>query len=324
MQLVSVGEALIDMMSLPVDEKDACHLSYKACAGGAPANVAVAVAKLGGKSALVSKLGDDQFARFICKELTRYGVELSSTRLCKKSKTAVAMVSFDEDNERSFDFYLENAAHTRLRATDVASELFCSQSLFHFCSGSVAIPELEEQTNLIIQTIRQTGALISLDINYRPAFWQDTQQAPNKILKLAEQSDVVKASRDELIDLYGAEQVEQLINQWAAKGILVLLTNGPHAVEYIYDKFSGKRTTPKVTAQDTTAAGDSFIGGFLYQAISQSEQADDLKNWLSDHKNLVSAIDFATRCGAHTVTQVGSFSALPRLHNIQHPMAVSA
>lgn len=324
MQLVSIGEALIDMMSLPVDEKDACHLSYKACAGGAPANVAVAVAKLGGESALVSKLGEDQFARFICKELTRYGVEISSTRLCSNSKTAVAMVSFDDDNERSFDFYLENAAHTRLRATDVASNLFSDTSLFHFCSGSVATPELEEQSKLIIQTIKQAGGLISLDINYRPAFWQETDQAPGKILQLAEQCDVIKASRDELIDLYGEKQVDSLLSQWAERGIFVLLTNGPHAVEYISQAFHGSRPTPKVTASDTTAAGDSFIGGFLYQAITQSESANDMKDWLKSEKNILPAIDFATCCGAYTVTQVGSFSALPRLQNIQKPRAVSA
>ncbi|MCU4675707.1 carbohydrate kinase [Catenovulum sp. 2E275] len=315
MKVISVGEAIIDMMSVQADDNDNQNM-YKACAGGAPANVAVAVAKLGGDSRLVGKVGEDQFGKFLRSELTRFKVNIDCLNTAKDKKTAMALVSFDHNRERSFDFYLENAAHTYIELADFNADLFSEQSLFHFCSGSVASPELESITNAVIEKIKATQGLISLDINYRHAFWQNPNTAAPKINQLAKQADIIKASREEIEVLYGATNVDSTIQNWVNQGSLVLLTDGSKPVEFISTQFKGTYPTPKVTPVDTTAAGDSFIGGFLFFACQKASNTDGLSQWLNLFENVIEAVNFAARCGAYTVTQVGSFIALPQLEDL--------
>ncbi len=314
MKVISVGEAIIDMMSVSADNNT--DNLYKACAGGAPANVAVAVAKLGGDSRLVGKVGEDQFARFLRSELNRFNVNIDCLNTAAGKKTAMALVSFDEDKERSFDFYLENAAHTYIELADFDADLYGEQSIFHFCSGSVASPELEAITNAVIDKIKTTQGLISLDINYRHAFWQQPNSAAPKIDLMARQADIIKASREEIEVLYGESNVESTIQNWVENGALVLLTDGSQPIEFISPEFKGTYPTPKVKPVDTTAAGDSFIGGFLYYATAKNKTTRDLSQWLSEFENVIQAVNFSAKCGAYTVTQVGSFIALPTSEQI--------
>ncbi|QPG06126.1 carbohydrate kinase [Salinimonas marina] len=317
MQVLALGEVLIDMLGTPTTDPDAPTAQiFQPFAGGAPANVAVAVAKLGGHSALISKVGNDQFGRFLTNTLNTYQVDTQYVHT-SEAKTALAFVSLDKDGERSFDFYLENAAHTQISSADTDAVEISDSTLIHLCSGSFSLPLLCQSAQALIARARQQHSLLCMDINYRPAFWSDdTATIAQRIFEAAAQMHIIKASFDELELLYGARW-ESVIEQWLAQEVqLVLLTNGPQPVRYYTRDYNGQCDVPATTVKDTTAAGDAFIGGFLYslgQALPRSAQ---FNQWVTDRPSLLSALSFAMQCGAHTVTRFGAFEALPGTQDI--------
>ncbi|MDC8830273.1 carbohydrate kinase family protein [Alteromonas gilva] len=320
MQVLCMGEALIDMLSNKGQPGiDDSNESFRKFAGGAPANVAVAVAKLGGNSALLGKLGNDQFGHYLMKTLADLGVTTTFTTYSDAGKTALAFVGLDADGERSFDFYIDNAAHTDLHPGDLVPALFDTPRIVSFCSGSVCIPRLRTVTAEAIAKFKSAGSILTLDINLRPAFWDDSSLAPTTIADLAGQVDIIKASKEELIELYGEAETPNKIAQWLKQGVsLVLITNGAEPITFYTNTTNGTYTHPAaVKAVDTTAAGDAFVGGFLFQLAGQVHHHDELSNWLANQDAVTNALRFATACGAHAVSHFGAFEALPTAKDIQ-------
>ena len=320
MKILCLGEVLIDMLSQGAAPKDGdipAMKPFQPSAGGAPANVAVAVSQLGGSSAMVSKVGDDTFGAFLKEMLEHYKVNTDFVWTTSQGNTALAFVNLDEDGERSFDFYVANAAHKHITEQDLATIDCNKDAVLHFCSGSLAGPELIPGTEFILDKARQEGMMACLDINYRPAFWDDTTNAPSRIDAAAKRVSILKASREELDELYGAENADAKVQQWLESGVkVVLVTDGGEPIHYITTSFSGTLASPKMDVKDTTAAGDSFIGGFLYYLSTKVKNADEFDSWAASFENVSEATEFAIRCGAFTVTQYGAFSALPTQQDI--------
>ena len=152
MKILCLGEVLIDMLSAgAADQSEMPAMnSFQPYAGGAPANVAVAVAKLGGQGAMVSKVGDDTFGRFLQDMLSYHKVNTDYVWSTKDANTALAFVNLDKDGERSFDFYVDNAAHKHIGEEDLAKVACDDTSVLHFCSGSISGPELLPGTDYIL------------------------------------------------------------------------------------------------------------------------------------------------------------------------------
>ncbi len=320
MKILCLGEVLIDMLSQGAAPKDGnipAMKPFQPYAGGAPANVAVAVAQLGGESAMVSKVGDDTFGAFLKEMLEHYKVNTDFVWTTQEGNTALAFVNLDADGERSFDFYVDNAAHKHISEQDLSTIDCDKTTVLHFCSGSISGPELIPGTEFILNKAKENGMMVCLDINYRPAFWDDTANAPSRIDEAAKKVSVLKASREELAELYGEENADTKVQQWLDSGVkVVLVTDGGEPIHYITKSFSGTLASPKMDVKDTTAAGDSFIGGFLYFLSTKVKSADDFDAWAENFENVSEATEFAIRCGAYTVTQYGAFSALPTQANI--------
>lgn len=322
MKIISIGEALVDMLIKTDPETGSTSGEYQRFAGGAPANVAVAAAKLGGESILISRIGDDHFGRFVTKTLNEYQVNTQHVVLDSRRKTALAFVVLDEQGERAFDFYIDNAAHTALCLADYPDIAFNSPVIAHLCSGSVASASLAEGTYASLEKFRANNSIVSLDINYRHAFWGNepntsTADAPAAIDKLAQQSDVIKASKEELLELFPENDIEAVIQNWLAqRAKLVLITDGGNPVEFITHSFRGTYPTPATNVVDTTAAGDAFIGGFLNQVAANNDSLQSFSQWVEEFENVLLTIDFATRCGAHAVARYGAYVSLPTLSDI--------
>lgn len=321
MNLVAIGEALVDMLIKTDAETGKALGEYQRFAGGAPANVAVAAAKLGGKSILLSRIGADHFGDFVLNTLNQFQVNTQHVVRDSERKTALAFVILDENGERAFDFYLDNTAHTAMNFTDYPDCVFEQPVIAHLCSGSVASDSLALGTYQGIEKFRQNKSIVSLDINYRHAFWQDTTQAPAAIDKLAQCVDVIKASKEELIALYTEQEMSAVVQNWLQhQARLVIVTDGGNPIEYYAAEINGTVATPTTEVIDTTAAGDAFIGGFLHQVAQHNQSIDTFhawaQSWASDANRLRKIIEFAARCGAFAVSQYGAYISLPTNNDI--------
>jgi len=196
-KVVCFGEALIDMLTQPWHAPDAPY-AFVPYAGGAPANVAAAAARLGADAHFVGMLGEDMFGDFLLDSLTAAGVGTSGIVRTDKAKTALAFVALDGKGERSFSFYRPPSADLLFTCDDFRADGFDDVGSFHVCSNSLTEDTIAKTTFNGMARARAAGAVVSLDLNLRPALWPaDTDPTP-RLWQALESADLVKLAQDEL------------------------------------------------------------------------------------------------------------------------------
>ncbi len=290
-----LGDAVVDL--LPDGEGRLLQ-----CPGGAPANVAVGIARLGGKSAFIGRVGDDPFGRFMAKTLADEGVDVNHMRLDPAHRTSTVVVDLDDHGERSFTFMVRPSADLFLEPADLPT--FSAGEWLHVCSIALSAEPSRSATFQAMDAIRKAGGNVSFDPNIRPDLWPD-ENALRRCLEQALQSaDVVKLSVEELAFLTGDADVSEGLNTLMQRcpARLVLVTQGKDGV-IAWDQGAVKHypATP-VQCVDTTGAGDAFVAGLLYGLAAGQE--------------LVPAIALAQRCGALATTAKGAMTALPWQHDL--------
>lgn len=290
-----LGDAVVDL--LPDGEGRLLQ-----CPGGAPANVAVGIARLGGKSAFIGRVGDDPFGRFMAKTLADEGVDVNHMRLDPAHRTSTVVVDLDDHGERSFTFMVRPSADLFLEPADLPT--FSAGEWLHVCSIALSAEPSRSATFQAMDAIRKAGGNVSFDPNIRPDLWPD-ENALRRCLEQALQSaDVVKLSVEELAFLTGDADVREGLNTLMQRcpARLVLVTQGKDGV-IAWDQGAVKHypATP-VQCVDTTGAGDAFVAGLLYGLAAGQE--------------LVPAIALAQRCGALATTAKGAMTALPWQHDL--------
>lgn len=316
MSLVCFGEVLIDFLS---DGKT--PESFTKYAGGAPANVAVAAAKLGIKSAFCGMVGDDMFGHFLLDELERLGVDTQYCKMTNEAKTALAFVSLDQQGERSFSFYRPPAADLLFKSSDFESRMFKEAGILHVCSNSLTEQRIYKTTVHALTQAKEHGAVVSFDMNLRENLWVSTRYLTERVWHVITLSDIVKLSKEELDYLTEKSHanfgIEHTISQLLSKGVkLLIITDGANPVRFYSNMgLSGEVETPKVTAIDTTAAGDAFVGGMLAY-LDKQRSLTEMGSELNNISVITKMLEFASRCGAFAVTKKGAFSSLPEQQDV--------
>ncbi|NDL71457.1 carbohydrate kinase family protein [Vreelandella alkaliphila] len=311
--VIAFGEALVDMLSSRLGD-DTGQETFTPYAGGAPANVAVACARLNVPSQFLGMVGDDTFGHFLIRELKSHGVDTQGVVLTKEARTALAFVSRDSSGERTFDFYRPPAADLLYRLEHLPHGVFEQQAIVHLCSNSLTDPEIADTTLAIAAMAKRAGCLVSVDANLRHNLWTEGSADLWLVTELLDSADLVKVSLDELDYLRGGHSQEAWLAQRLAAGVkVILITDGPNKVMLKGVGLDHTITPPPVAAVDTTAGGDAFIGGLLAELSRHG--IDD--NWHQDSAFLTRAVDIACRCGAHAVTRPGAYSALPTHSDIE-------
>ncbi|MFT4197650.1 MAG: carbohydrate kinase [Pseudoxanthomonas sp.] len=308
--IVCFGEALIDFLA---NEPVAGQArTFSQFAGGAPANAAVAVAKLGGHCEFVGMLGRDMFGDFLLHSLHQAGAGVGYVRRTAAAKTALAFVSLDGNGERSFSFYRPPAADLLFRESDFDDACFARTGIFHVCSNSLTEPGIAATTLAGMARARATGALVSIDLNLRPTLWPDAAPALPMLWQALEAADLVKLTREELEHLLEGRHADRdLLVRLLRSARLVLITDGEAPMRWYTRTRHGQLPTIPVQAVDTTAAGDAFIGGLLFQFQRNRIDAAAFDAFLADPAKLERSLRYASACGALTVTRHGAFAALP-------------
>ncbi|HEY0232221.1 MAG TPA: carbohydrate kinase [Dokdonella sp.] len=320
-KIVCFGEALIDFLAGPVQENQ--PRAFVQHAGGAPANVAVAVARLGAAAEFVGMLGADMFGDFLADSLRSKGVGIAHVRRTDAAPTALAFVSIDARGERSFSFYRPPAADLLFRDEDFDSGLFDTAAIFHACSNSLTEAAIAETTLAGMRQARAAGTLVSFDMNLRPALWgRDVDPLPRIRAALA-QADVVKLSAEEFDFLGGGDYEDDVLDAlWQGAARLLIVTDGGAALRWYTPRRRGRLATFDVQAVDTNAAGDAFVGGLLFQLARRGVAPSALCEFAADDAALLPSLRFAAACGAFAVTRPGAFAAMPALADVEALLAI--
>ena len=312
-KLLSLGELLIDM--LPQDSQNSAYLPI---AGGAPANVAVGYAKLGGNAAFCGGMGDDYFAKQLADALTQYNVDTQYLFTVKGSQTAVVIVSLDETGERSFNFYRNNTADLLLNEEHLSHIKWDEVSALHFCSNTLTDSTIANTTLAALELAKNHDKLVSFDVNLRYSLWQNTNDIEPLVRACYANCDIVKLSRDELNFLaeqtkYSPDDYLQLLIDEGVS--LVFLTDGPQPANVYHKAFKISEAAPLIKAVDTTSAGDAFIAGVLYY-LNHNYESTVLAEKLNDKTIIKEALKFGLRCGSKACLAKGAFPALPVLSDV--------
>ena len=315
--IVCFGEALIDFFAQPVATPDTPR-TFVQHAGGAPANVAVAVARLGASAQFVGALGADMFGDFLLDSLRAAGVRTDYVVRTDDARTALAFVAIDHEGERSFSFYRPPAADLLFRPEDFHANCFAGAGAFHVCSNSLTGEPAASATLHGMQLARDAGVLVSMDLNLRPMLWPQGVDPRPLLWQALEQADVVKLARNELE--YLAEDGDERavltrLLQGAARWVVV--TDGPGPIRWYNREGEGELRSPRVKAIDTTAAGDAFVGGLLFHLSQAGIAAAHLDEFLRDRDAIEGALRFAASVGAIAVTRNGAFAAMPGLGDVK-------
>lgn len=310
--VVCFGEALIDFLGLPESTPGAPRL-FQRNAGGAPANVAVATARLGTDARFVGLLGDDMFGDFIDSELRAAGVDTGGLRRTAAAKTALAFVELADDGERSFSFYRPPAADLLFAPDDFRDADFVRCAVFHVCSNSLTGEPSAAATLAGMRRAREHGALVSMDLNLRQALWAPDADIAGRVWPALGEADLVKLSRAELDWLNGADgrDAQTLERLFAARARLVVVTDGAASLHWHVAGATGTHPVQALDAIDTTGAGDAFVAGLLHGLVRLGIDAEGLDAFARGTEAFPAALTFAAACGALATQRHGAFAAMP-------------
>jgi fructokinase len=171
MDIVCLGEVLVDMFPAEVGRRLVEVSAFRPKPGGAPANVAVAAARLGARSAFIGKVGNEAFGHHLADVLRQEGVEVRGMRYDQEARTGMAFIAMPDENTAEFVFYRNPGADMRLRADELDRRLLQETRAFHFGSLSLGQEPSRGATLEAAKIARGAGALISFDVNYRPTLW---------------------------------------------------------------------------------------------------------------------------------------------------------
>jgi fructokinase len=306
MRVVSFGELLIDFVALETGVTVGDASGFIKAPGGAPANVAVAVARLGYNSAFMGQVGDDPFGHHLAEILEAESVNIDGLTFSSEARTALAFVSNKEDGDRSFMFYRHPSADMLMTPNDVNTDVIDDSDIFHFGSITMIHEPSKSATLKAVQHALDKGKFVSYDPNLRLPLWESAELAKAGMLEGFDYANLVKISDEELKFLTGGDDVAPL---WRDSIEMICVTYGHNgAVIHFKDGTSIKHGGYAVRATDTTGAGDSFVAGIL---IGILENPDDYKTHLPD------ILDFANGVGALTTKQKGAIPSLPSMEQVK-------
>ena len=289
------GDAVVDL--IPDTES-----TYLKCPGGAPANVAVAIARLEGRAAFFGRVGQDPLGRFMQQTLAGEKVDTEFPLLDEQQRTSTVIVDLDDSGERSFTFMVKPSADQFLQPSDVPQ--FSAGEWLHVCSIALANEPSRSTTLEAMRQIKSAGGFVSFDPNLREEVWANPADIKPVVSQAIELADVVKFSDDELMYLTDTDSLQAGLK--AIEGYnntLVLVTQGAKGALVVFENQQRLLAGQAVKPVDTTGAGDAFVGGLLAK-LSQTT------DWVNQ-QTIESAVKWANGCGALATTQKGAMTALP-------------
>lgn len=308
--IVSLGELLIDFTESGVSP--AGMRLFEQNAGGAVANLLCAASQCGASTAFIGKVGRDMHGAFLKQALLGAGVDTRALIETDDVFTTLAFVALKPNGEREFSFARKPGADTQLRPDELDRELLQHTRVFHTGSLSLTQEPSRSSTYEAIDLAKSAGAVISYDPNYRASLWGSRDEAVRFMRSLIVTADIMKVSDEELPLLTGETDPVKAADALLDQGVRVIAVTLGAKGAYVRVGSEG-RIVPTFPGKvvDTTGAGDSFFGGFLYRYLSSGKPLKQI--------TIDDAADYA-RFGNATATlcvgRRGGIPAMPKLNEI--------
>jgi fructokinase len=312
MDIVSLGEIILDMFGSETGKDFFTVSAFIPVAGGAPANVAVAAARLGAKSAFIGKAGEDPFGRRLERVLIGYGVDTRGMRFDKKYRTTLNFMTLPDANRTEMLFYRNPGADMLLEPAELDKELLAGTAIFHFGSVSLAVEPSRGATLEAARLARTAGATVSFDVNYRPALWDSEPHAKAEIAAALALADIVKVNEAELVLLSGTEEPEKGCRKIADNGpAFCVATLGPRGSAWGTHLGAGTAPGFAVEAVDATGCGDAFMAALLVRILPRRGALARMEVPM-----LQRTLRWANAAGALTARKKGVMNALPTSQDV--------
>ena len=304
--VVALGELLIDFTTIRADSDG--YPTMAAHPGGAPANFLAAIAKFGGKAAMLGKVGTDTFGKLLTSTLREVGIETKGIVASDDFFTTLAFVTLDANGDREFAFARKPGADTQLRFDELELSLLDETRVFHFGTLSLTGEPSRTTTYRAVEYAREHGKLITFDPNLRKPLWRELDEAKQQMLWGLAHADVVKISDEEVEFLFGLgvqEGAQYILEHFPVK--LVFVTCGPDGCWFQNKNASGHVDSLRnIQVVDTTGAGDIFGGSAVWKLLQTGKAPEVL-----DEAALREIVSFACTAAGLSTTKPGGISSVP-------------
>jgi fructokinase len=329
-----IGEALLDCIANEANvsaEKMMRDGSFTAFPGGAPANVATALSKLGTSIAFAGCVGNDEDGTILSTLFVEQNVDITLLRRANYPTRRV-MVTKSQEGDRTFaGFYGDLPADAFADCHYEASCIFehdeavavIDSAKWLVCGTlSLAFDQTADTMKRIVDRGLEGGAKLCLDINWRPVFWPTDAEtrARKEIFRFAQRAHVVKLTDEEaewLLNISADEALADpsLVHQCFPDALAVLVTAGSKGASYSMLGHAGQVEPFQVNVAETTGAGDAFTAGFLHSVLEADIFGKTVPQQLE--ASIDKVVRFASAVGAITCTSEGAIAAQPTLPKVE-------
>ena len=322
LDLITIGRSSVDLYGAQVGGRLEDMRSFEKYIGGSPTNMAAGTARLGMKSALITRVGDEHMGRFIREQLAREGVDVQGVKTDPERLTALVLLGIRDQEQFPLIFYRENCADMALCEDDIDPAFIASSRAVVATGTHLSNPQTEAAVLKALKLARETGGQTALDIDYRPNLWGLSGHGDGENRFIA--SDAVTAKLQSTLHLFdlivGTEEefhiaggttdtIQALRTVRAVSGATLVCKRGPMGAAAfagdIPDKLDEGEAGPgfPIDVFNVLGAGDGFMSGLL-------------KGWL-DGEDWPTTLTYANACGAFAVSRHGCAPAYPSWEELQ-------
>lgn len=316
LDILTIGDFVVDMVAPDANDLKTAAVFHRT-AGGAPANVAVSAARLGACSGFMGAIGADAFGDFLRDTLVQYGV-YSAALLSVPHPTTLALVARNTGGIPDFVFY--RGADAEFRPQDVPENLI-TRSRF-LCAGLTSMTA-EPSCSAVLAAVdlaRRHDVLVCIDPNLRLSSWPSVSDALLTAAPLLEAANVLKINDEEARLFAGSQDLEEAITVLHTPERLMVVTLGAEGCLWRWHDERGHISAPQVDVQDSTGAGDAFLGALLAELSRIGIERTNFSTL--GVADLTTALTFACAAGAMSCTRVGAMTSLPTRTEVESLLAL--
>jgi fructokinase len=309
-RVICLGELLIDLCASEPDVSLAEARTFTKAPGGAPANVAVGLQRLGVDAGFIGAVGDDPFGEFLTGVLEADGVDVSHLARIAEARTSLAWIASRSDAGKDITFYRNPGADMFLSPEHIEEAYVQAADALHYGSISLIDPSPAEATFQAHLAARQAGAMISYDPNWRPTLWPDRDHARETILAGFGAAHVAKVSDEEWEFITGEECFHKGAAALLERGPeLIVRSEGPDGASFMTAKCFGHAGAFEVDCVEPTGAGDAFMACLIAELLQHWTEGE--RPGQIDQTELMRIVTRANATGALACTAVGAIPSLP-------------